>query len=352
MEELRSPLETKRLSTDRLATRVVFSGDPGGTPVLFVHGNLSAATWWEETLQRLPEGFFGVAMDLRGYGNADPDATIDATRGMRDFSDDLDALFGELDIDAAHLVGHSLGGGVLWQFLSDYPHRVISLTQVCPSSPFGFGGSRPDGTPCHADGAGSGAGTVNPEFARLLAEGDRGDETPFHPRSILNGFVWKPPFVPERIEDILTSTLAQQTGEDAYPGDSKPSANWPMVAPGVMGPINAMSPIYQEDPLGFTKGPTPPILWVRGADDSIVSDNSAFELGTLGQAGAVPGWPGSDAFPSQPMIAQTESALQAYEAAGGSVDRVVIPDCGHSPFLEKPEVFDAALHGFLRRVNA
>jgi hypothetical protein len=44
-------------------------------------------------------------------------------------------------------------------------------------SPYGFGGTRDvAGTPCHADFAGSGGGTANPEFVRLLAAGDRGGE--------------------------------------------------------------------------------------------------------------------------------------------------------------------------------
>jgi pimeloyl-ACP methyl ester carboxylesterase len=339
---------SRRITTARLTTRVLFSGPEDGIPVLFVHGNLSAATWWEETMLRLPPAYRAIAPDLRGYGEADPAALIDATRGLSDLSDDLAALLTTLKLDAVHLVGHSLGGGVLWTFLTDYPGHVLSLTQVAPSTPFGFGGVRPDGKACFADGAGSGAGAVNPEFARLLAAGERGADTPFHPRSILNTYVWKPPFVPARIEEILTSALAQQTGPKAYPGDALASANWPTVAPGRFGPINAMAPIYQSDPLGFVRaGTLPPILWLRGADDPVVSDTSLFDLGTLGSLGAVPGWPGLDVFPPQPMIRQTASALDAYAAAGGRVTRVVLEDCGHSPYLEQPDAFDAALHAHL-----
>ena len=343
-------LDARRVTTDRLETRVLTSGDPAGTPVVFVHGNLSAATWWEETMARLPAGYYAVAMDLRAYGEADPAAKVDATRGMRDFSDDIAALMRALGIEAAHMVGHSLGGAVLWQFLADYPGMALSLTQVAPGSPFGFGACNPDGTPCYPDNAGAGGGAVNADLIALMQAGDRGDATPNHMRNVLNTYVWKPPFVPERIEDILTSALAQHTGDQDYPGDLTPSDNWPGIAPGRLGPINAMAPIHQPDPLGFTgTGARAPILWLRGADDPVVADGSLFDLGTLGSLGAVPGWPGADTFPPQPMIAQTERALAAYEAAGGSVERVVIPDCGHTPYLEKPAAFDEALHGFLAR---
>jgi len=89
------------------------------------------------------------------------------------------------------------------------------------------------------------------------------------------------------------------------------------------------------------------VLWLRGADDPVVADASLFDLGTLGSLGAVPGWPGAEVFPPQPMIAQTESALAAYAAGGGEVTRLVLPDCGHSPYLEQPGAFDAALHRHL-----
>lgn len=299
----------------------------------------------------LPAGYRGTAPDLRGYGGADPAALIDATRGAGDFSDDLVALMDHLGIDAAHMVGHSLGGGVLWRVLADHPGRVLSLTQVAPSSPFGFGATLADGTSCFADGAGSGGGAVNPDFAQRLAAGDRTAEAETSPRTILNTFVWKPPFVPERIEEILETALAQHTGETAYPGDMAQSENWPGVAPGKYGPVNALAPIHQTDPLGFVAAePKPPILWIRGEDDPIVADESLFDLGTLGKLGAVPGWPGEDVFPPQPMVAQTRSALAAYRDAGGTVDEVAIPDCGHSPFLEKPGAFTEAFHGFLARV--
>ena len=341
-------LTARRIATPRLTTRVLFHGPDDGTPVIFIHGNLSAATWWEDTILRLPAGFRAIAPDLRGYGESDPAARIDATRGMADFSDDIAALMDAEGIEKAHFCGHSLGGGVLWRFFADHPARVLTLTQVAPSTPYGFGACRPDGTPCTPDNAGSGAGAVNPDFARLLAAGDRGADTPFHPRNILNTYVWKPPFVPAAIEDILTSALAQQTGPHAYPGDAVPSPHWPTVAPGKLGPINAMAPIYQTDPLAFTRiADAPPILWIRGDSDPIVSDTSLFDLGSLGSLGAVPGWPGADAFPPQPMIAQTRAALAAYP---GRVTETVLPDTGHSPYLERPDAFDRAFHAHLATV--
>src|SRR6201991_548263 len=132
----------------------------------------------------LPEEYQPLAIDLRGFGDTD-DEPIDATRGLRDFADDLAATVEALGLDRVHLVGWSMGGGVVLQYLTDRPgtHRVASLTLVDPVSPFGFGGTRgAEGTLCDPAGAGAGGGTGNPEFIARLAAGDRSDQDPLSPR--------------------------------------------------------------------------------------------------------------------------------------------------------------------------
>lgn len=344
----------KQITSDRLTTRVLFSGSDDGIPVLFVHGNVSTATYWEETMLALPEGYRGIAADNRGYGGSDADALIDATRGCKDWADDLAALLDALDIESAHVVGHSLGGSVLWQFMIDYPQRIRTVTQAAPGSPYGFGGTKgTNGEICYPDGAGSGGGIVNPEFAKAIAEGDRGTASQVSPLNVMNAFYWKPPFVPERIDDLLSSSLSIHTGENKYPGDMSPSENWPNVAAGKFGPNNALAPNYADDVSKlYAIDPKPPVLWVRGADDQIVSDASFFELGTLGAAGAVPGWPGADIFPAQPMVGQTRAVLETYAENGGKYEEVVLADTAHSPYIEKPDEFNKHFHAHIQAFDA
>ncbi|MGE5141615.1 MAG: alpha/beta fold hydrolase, partial [Rudaea sp.] len=193
----------KTITTSRLTTRVLFAGPEGGTLVFFVHGNTSSATWWEEAMVTLPEGWRGIAPDLRGFGDAEASKKVDATRGTGDWADDAIALLDTLGIEKAHFVGSSLGGSVIWRLLMDHPERVQSVIQCDPGSPFGFGGTRDnEGTPCYPDYAGSGGGLANPELIKRLAAGDMSLESPFSPRSALRALIVKPPFIPER-EDAL-----------------------------------------------------------------------------------------------------------------------------------------------------
>ncbi|GAB4153129.1 MAG: alpha/beta hydrolase [Candidatus Promineifilaceae bacterium] len=344
-------IQARWIPTTRLNTHVLFSGPENGEPVVFLHGNFSAATYWEETMLTLPASYRGIAPDLRGYGQTE-DLLIDATRGMGDWSDDLAALLAALEIERAHLVGWSLGGGVLYRFLIDHADKARSATLVSPVSPYGFGGTKGiEGMPCYADYAGSGGGVVNPEFVRRIKEGDRSADDPNSPRNVINTFYYKAPFRAAREEAFLSAALLEKMGNDRYPGDFTPSANWPNVAPGQWGPINAGSPKYVlgDVPKLINLEHKPPILWLRGSHDQIVSDTSFFDFGTLGQLGFVPGWPGVDVYPPQPMVGQTRAVLEQYAANGGVYVERVIVDTGHSPHIEKPDEFNAIFHDFLAK---
>lgn len=336
------------VTTDRITTRVLFTGPEDGVPVLFLHGNFSSATWWEETMLALPKGFRGIAPDQRGYGDADPTRHIDATRGMRDFADDVEALLDHLHIEQAHIVGCSLGGAVVWRMMMDYPERFLTVVLINPGSPYGFGGTKDEaGTPCYPDFAGTGGGMANPELIQRVKDGDRSMDSQLSPRVGMRG-LFKPPFVPTREEELLSSLLSIHIGEQDFPGDFTPSPNWPNVAPGIWGPGNAMSPKYMGDVSNIYDGRLKlPILWLRGSHDQTISDTSVSDPGFLGKMGFIPGWPGEDIYPPQPMLRQTRAVLDKYAAAGGSYEEVVIEEAAHIPFIEKPDAFNEVFHRYI-----
>ena len=342
-------VRARAISSDRISTRVLFAGDDGDAPVIFAHGNLTSATFWEQAMLDLPAGFYGIALDQRGYGDADREQLIDGSRGLADLSDDVLALMDRLGIESAHVVGHSMGGGVMWQLLLDAPERLRSVTLVAPVSPFGFGGTKDaQGSLCAPDAAGSGGGVANPQFTQMLMDGERGDGE-MTPRHVMNNFYWKPPFTAAREEDLLSSVLATHLGESAYPGDASASENWPNAAPGRWGSLNAMAPNHQPDISAlYAIDPKPRALWLYGDSDQVVANGSLFDLATFGKLGVIPGWPGDDVCPPQPMIDQTKLVLENYRAAGGDVSEAVIADCGHTPFIEKAAEFNSQFHAFLQ----
>jgi len=340
-------ITSKMIATKRLTTHTLFSGPEDGVPVVFIHGNFSAATYWEETMLALPARFRCIAPDLRGYGDTE-DKPIDAARGARDWADDLKALSDELGPRPGHLVGWSAGAAAILQFALDYPDLVASLTLIAPVSPYGFGGTKDlDGRPCYDDFAGSGGGVVNPEFVQRIKDNDRSADSPNSPRNVINTFYYKAPFRAAREEDFLSAALLEKTGDDKYPGDFTPSPNWPNVAPGQWGPINALSPKHYNASGIVNLARKPPVLWVRGDSDQIVADTSFFDFGTLGQLGFVPGWPGAEVFPPQPMVSQTRAVLERYKANGGVYTELVIAETGHAPHIEKPQEFLNAFTEFL-----
>lgn len=347
MTTLLPGITARRVPTDRLTVNVLEVPGRTGEPVLFVHGNVSSSAFWQPTMLALPQRYRSLALDLRGFGDSDPEP-VDATRGLRDYADDVAAALDAVDVTAAHLVGWSMGGGVVLQLLRDRPALVRSLVLVNPVSPYGYGGTRGvDGELVDPGGAGSGGGAANAEFVRRLSEGDTSSDSPLSPRQVMLAFYVKPPFQPEHTDLFVQSMLSTRTGDDHYPGDFAATEAWPGVAPGKRGVLNTMAPTrFRLDDLHVVE-PKPPILWIRGADDRIVADGSMFDLAFLGQLGAVPGWPGAQTHPPQPMVAQTRAVLDRYAAAGGNYREVVIADCGHSPHVEKPAEFDAALHAFL-----
>lgn len=337
--QLLSGISQQIVPTSRLNVAYLEAGT-GAIPVVLVHGNCSSSVYFEDFMLALAAtGPYKVyTPDMRGYGDSDT-LPVDATRGLKDFSDDLAAFVQALNLPTFHLLGWSLGGNIVMEYAMDYPGSLRSLTLQAPGSPFGFGGAKGlEGSPVWPDFAGSGGGTANPEFVNRISQGDREAEQ-FSPRTVMNTFYFKPPFrsAPDREEMYLDGLLSTKVGPGNYPGDLTTSPNWPTVAPGTQGVNNALSPKYQNQGAFANIAQKPPVLWVRGADDQIVSDTSFFDFGFLGQVGAVPGWPGAEVYPPQPMVGQMRAVLNNYRANGGEYSEEILPDCGHSPHIEKQD---------------
>ena len=266
---------------------------------------------------------------------------MDATRGVRDFSDDVHAALAALGIPTAHFMGWSMGGGVVMQYALDHP--VLSLTLQAPVSPYGFGGTRRDGTRLTDDDAGCGGGGGNPDFVQRLTDHDTGEEAPTSPRNVFRSGYVASGYTTEHEDLWVESMLTTSTAEGNYPGDSVASENWPGFAAGTNGVLNTMVPQFFDTSGIVDLAEKPPILWIHGTADAIVSDTSFYDFNHLGALGIIPGWPGADAAPAQEMVSQTRDVLEAYRTAGGVVTEVALEGVGHSPHLESPAQVRRAL---------
>ncbi len=341
-------VDSSRITTDRLKVHLLQCGHREQVPFIFIHGNLSSGVFFTDTMLLLRRDYWCLAPDLRGYGDSE-NKLIDAGRGARDWSDDLFSLFDSLDIPQANLLGWSAGAGVVMQFMLDYPALVKSLILVAPLSPFGFGGTRDEyGTPCYDDFAGSGAGMVNSALGQELFMEDGINE--MFARELFESFYLYRKSSQAEHARLIEGIIKQATGEWCYPGDPLSSDNWPYFRPGQRGPMNALSPRNYNTSMIDELATKPPILWIQGKHDQIISNHSSFDPAVQGARGELESWPGNSSYPAQPMVDQMSMVLQHYKRRGGNVQKSIFRDSAHAPFLDQPLRFIQIIQDFYHSV--
>lgn len=330
-------------TTQRLTMAYYRSGEGNEKKLMLLHGNVSSSEFYLPLLPELAKTFDVVVPDLRCFGDSDP-LPIDARRGFRDWTEDLKEFADALGWARFALAGWSMGGCVAMQYAVDYGASLEGLILINPGSPYGFGGTKGvDGEMLESAGLASGGGCANPQLIQSLLSGERELL-----RTTLNSVYFQPPFRMEEWEEtFIDSMLKTKVGEGMYPGDTRQVAQWPFVAAGDSGICNTMAPNH-GNLTGLTEiDQKPPILWVRGQADIMVSDTSICDFGFLGQSGMVPGWPGAEVIPPQPMVSQTRAVLERYAHQGGDYRELVLPG-GHGCHLEAPEAFVSEVKKFLQ----
>ena len=126
-----------RVSFHRLGSgiriRAIERGDPASPPVLHVHGwGCTAYTFRYAMPAVAGAGFRAMAVDLKGHGLSDKpqDSAGYTIDGMVEH---LREILDALGLDQPVLVGHSLGGTLVYHFASRYPERVASLGIISPA---------------------------------------------------------------------------------------------------------------------------------------------------------------------------------------------------------------------------
>ncbi len=104
---------------DGVRLAVQEAGNPQGTPIIFIHGLLGSHLNWERQfrdpqLQR----FRLIAFDLRGHGLSDKPGQESAYRNGKRWAGDLAAIIAASHAHKPLLVGWSLGGAVITNYLA------------------------------------------------------------------------------------------------------------------------------------------------------------------------------------------------------------------------------------------
>jgi pimeloyl-ACP methyl ester carboxylesterase len=120
------PLDRREITLHGHRVTYTTAGSDGPVVVL-LHGIAGSSRTWDAVLPLLARSVRVVAPDLLGHGeSAKPrgDYSLGAyASGVRD-------LLAALGIEAATIVGHSLGGGVAMQFAYQFPERCERLVLV------------------------------------------------------------------------------------------------------------------------------------------------------------------------------------------------------------------------------
>lgn len=121
----------------------VEAGDPEGEPVVFLHGLTDTSRSFAPVIERLATlrpDLRLIAIDQRGHGASsmprDPACKAAPERcfSIEDFARDVVATLDALEIDRAHLVGHSMGGLVAQEVALSRPDRIASVTLVATTA--------------------------------------------------------------------------------------------------------------------------------------------------------------------------------------------------------------------------
>lgn len=113
------------MRTEVNGVQLAYDVEGRGRPVVLVHGLGSTLNTWEGVAQSLTSAYEVYRFDLRGSGRSEvPEGPYE----LETWVEDLRAFLNDQDIDAAHLVGHSLGSLISMRFAAEYSDRVQTLS--------------------------------------------------------------------------------------------------------------------------------------------------------------------------------------------------------------------------------
>ena len=243
-----------------------------GDGLVLVHGYTGDISDWKHQVEAFSPPYRVLVSDQRGHGRSEapPDRSAYTIPRM---ADDIEALAQHVGFGRHHIVGHSMGGGVVQEVALRSPERLLSLTLEDTSHRFGV----------DADPAMVAQRDRRHDLAESRGMAAVADEEPPSP---------PPHMPPERVQEEKERLAGMSV--DAYIGSWEGLAGW-------------------EGIEGRAQHIRVPTLIIIGELDS-------------------------------PMLVQGSQRL-AQLIPDATME--VIPEAAHSPQWERPDLFNAALRGFL-----
>lgn len=113
------------------------AGDPDLPPLVFLHGIGGAARAWRRQLEVFGDRYRALAWDMPGYGGSASLASV----SIATLADTLQSFLDEVGAKQPVLVGHSIGGMIVQQWLVNNPLGASAVVLAQTSPAFG----KPDG---------------------------------------------------------------------------------------------------------------------------------------------------------------------------------------------------------------
>ncbi len=110
--------------------RFLKMGD-SGPPVILIHGFGGDLQNWMFVQPDLAADHVTYAIDLPGHGGSGKD--LEGVEGLDGLAAIVLGALDALDLDAAHLIGHSMGGEVAIRAIIAAPEKILSLTLLAPT---------------------------------------------------------------------------------------------------------------------------------------------------------------------------------------------------------------------------
>lgn len=270
---------------------------PNGQTVVLLHGKNFCAATWDATITLLSSaGYRVVAPDQIGFCKSSKPASYQFS--FQQLAGNTHALLTSLGIDRAVIIGHSTGGMLGIRYALMYPDAVTQLVLV---DPIGLEDWKAKGVPWLS---------VDGWYAR--EQRTTADSIRAYERATYYAGTWQPSY--EHWVQMLAGM---------YRGSGRKAVAWDSA---LLYDMIYTQPVFYE----FEHLSMPVLLMVGDKDTTAIGKDLAPPAirATLG---------------NYPVLAKAAVARIPH------AQLVEFPDLGHSPQLQAPARFDAALTGWLRQ---